>query len=68
MALGMAGAGRVSRGHLDLDRVVAKNAARTMTLELVSETIDQDLDVDRLHDLMAAMLVRRYREAQAGRA
>jgi hypothetical protein len=42
-----------------------KEPPRAMPLELVDETVDQEIDVDRLHDLVATLLVRRYRQGQA---
>lgn len=36
-----------------------------MPLELVSETVNHDIDIERLYDLVATLLVRRYRQGQA---
>jgi hypothetical protein len=37
-------------------------------LELVSETVDDVIDVAALHDVVAALLIHRYRRQQAAQA
>jgi len=78
-----AGPDSVNKSHLDLKPSVPKNAGHldarvlegrrrptrsTLPLELVSETVDQAVDVEAVYTLVVAMLVRHARRQDTVRA